>query len=268
MSPTAPSPTALAADRSLDLIRSEAECAAEALTGRLDDAIAYCPGWTGRDLATHLAGVYRWVSHMVREQLDAPPGKELRAELFVDPDPSDDAGVLQRLRDGADLVTSALRAAPLDATVWTVWEAGQPGREFWIRRQLHETVVHRVDAQNAGRKEPDVVSGAELDPAVAADGVDEMMLGFAFRYTKLHLDAPATLVLQATDAEHAWWAQLGHDAPVFGRDEPPTPADTTVRGVAGELLLLLWNRREPDGLDVQGDHDVLAQWRAKATLGA
>lgn len=261
-------PTALDADRSLDLIRSEAELAAEALTGRLDDPVAYCPEWTGRDLATHLAGVYRWVSYMVREQLDAPPNKDLRAGLFADPDPSDDAGVLRRLRDGADEVTSALRAAPLDATVWTVWSVEQPGREFWIRRQLHETVVHRIDAQNTGRKESDAVSGSELDTEVAADGVDEMMLGFAFRYAKLRVDAPATLALQATDAGHAWWAQLGPDAPVFGRGTPPTPADTTVRGTAGELLLLLWNRRESDGLDVAGDPGLLEEWRQKARLNA
>jgi uncharacterized protein (TIGR03083 family) len=261
-------PTALPEDRSLALIREEAGLAADSLVGRLDDAVAYCPGWTGRDLALHLAGVYRWVSHMVREQLDAPPGKELRAELFTDPDPTDEAGVLQRLRDGADLVTSTLRAAPADARVWTVWPVEQTGRDFWIRRQLHETAVHRVDAQNTGRTETDALSGKELDPVVATDGVDEMMLGFAFRYAKLRLDRPATLAVEATDSGHAWWAQLGPDAPVFGRGTPPTPADTTVRGAAGELLVLLWNRRGPDGLDVTGDHDLLAQWRDKARLNA
>lgn len=261
-------PTALSADRSLDLIRSEADLAAESLVGRLDDAVVYCPGWTGRDLALHLAGVYRWVTHMVREQLDAPPGKDVRVGLFTDPDPSDDTGVLQRLRDGADSVTGALRDAPSDATVWTVWDAGLSGREFWIRRQLHETVVHRVDAQNTGRKESDALSGTELDREVAADGVDEMMLGFAVRYTKLRLDTAATLALVATDVDHAWWAALGPDTPVFGRGAPPGPAATTVRGSAGELLLLLWNRRAPDGLDVQGDPGLLAQWRDKARLNA
>ncbi len=258
------SSTYLAADRSLDLIRAEAELTAEALTGRLDDSIPYCPGWTGRDLATHLAGVYRWVAYMVREQLEAPPNKDLRAGLFADPDRSDDAGVLARMREGADSVTSALRDAGPNPC-WIIW-GDSPAREFWIRRQLHETVVHRVDAQNTGRKEPDVMSGIELDTAVAADGVDEMMLGFVNRYAGLRLDAPATLALQATDSDNAWWAQLGPDAPALGRGTPPTPADATVRGAAGELLLWVWNRREATGLDLAGDRDLLAAWREKAHL--
>lgn len=227
--------------------------------------MANCPGWNGHDLATHLGGVYRWVSAVVGERLDAAPDRERRAALFADPDPADDAGVLRRLAEGADLVVNTLQTAPTDLACWTIWAAG-PAREFWIRRQLHETVVHRVDAQNSGRKVADVVTGADLAPEVASDGVDEMMLGFTFRYAELVLEAPATMALQATDADHAWWAQLGPDTPVFGRGSAPSPPDVTVRGRAGELLLLVWNRRDPDGLDVRGNRAVLAEWREKARL--
>ncbi|MGQ0843500.1 MAG: maleylpyruvate isomerase family mycothiol-dependent enzyme [Sporichthyaceae bacterium] len=265
-SPTAaPSPTALSADRSLELLAAEAALTVAALAGRLDEPIAYCPNWTGRDLATHLAGVYRWVAVIVGEGLDAPPDRDRRAALFADPDPTDDAGVLERLAAGAQTVGSALREAPEDLACWTIWGA-EPGRAFWIRRQLHETVVHRVDAQNAGRTEPDVVGGADLDPALAADGVDEMMLGFTSRYAKLALPEPVTLALEATDAPHAWWGRIGPDAPAFGRGAPPEGATTTVRATAGELLLLVWNRREAAGLDVRGDGSVLDSWREKARL--
>jgi uncharacterized protein (TIGR03083 family) len=253
-------------DRSLDLLAAEGKLAADACAGRLDDAVPFCAGWTGRDLAVHLAGVYRWVSTMVAERMPKPPSKELRAGLFADPDPSDEQGVRARLLLASAGVVSTLRNAPADLDCWTVWPAQTP-RTFWIRRQLHETVVHRVDAQNLGRSEADVHNGAELDSEVAADGVDEMMVGFSGRYAD-HLRNPetVTLAVAATDVEQTWWASIGPDALVTGRGAPPQPATTTVRGKSGELLLWLWNRRPATGLEVTGDPTALEIWTANAHL--
>jgi uncharacterized protein (TIGR03083 family) len=261
-----PAPTAIDTAQALDLLAAEGKLTADALAGRLDGAIPHCPGWTGRDLATHLGGVYRWVSVIVDERLNERPDRERSAAAFTDPDPSDDAGVLTRLREGNERLVAVLRAAPEDLACWTIWGA-DAARGFWVRRQLHETVVHRVDAQNVGRTPDDADSGAGLDPVVAADGVDELMTGFATRYAKkLVLPAAAVLVVHADDTGHSWWAQLGPDEPVFGRGEPPVAATTTVRGAAGELLLLLWNRRSADGLDVAGDPGMLVTWRERAYL--
>jgi hypothetical protein len=131
---------------------------------------------------------------------------------------------------------------------------------------LHETLVHRVDAQNLGRSEADVVDGAELDTAVAADGVDEMMLGFINRYRKLRHSEPVTLAVHATDAGAAWWCTIGPEALDTGRGAAPESADAAVSGRAGELLLWLWNRRLATGLDVSGDPTVLEIWRTNAHL--
>ena len=58
--------------------------------------------------------------------------------------------------------------------------AGPSPLAFWARRQAHETAVHRYDAQSAAPGGPPAPAGA-FDPAFAADGVDELIMGFAAR---------------------------------------------------------------------------------------
>jgi uncharacterized protein (TIGR03083 family) len=248
----------------LDLLAAEGKLTIDSCLGRLDHEIPFCPGWTGRDMALHLAGVYRWVTAMVANRMPEPPDKDLRASLYADPNPADDKGVLSRLNLALDGVVDALRTGPADLPCWQIWPGLTP-RNFWIRRQLHETLVHRVDAQNLGRSAATVVGGAELDTTVAADGVDEMVLGFSGRYRKLRHDEPVTLAVRATDADRAWWATIGPDALTTGRGEPAA-ADATVTAKSGELLLWLWNRRGSDGLEISGDPTVLEIWRMNAHL--
>ncbi|HEY3603729.1 MAG TPA: maleylpyruvate isomerase family mycothiol-dependent enzyme [Sporichthyaceae bacterium] len=250
---------------SLDLLAAEGKLTVDACTGRLDEAIPFCPAWTGRDLALHLAGVYRWVTAMVGGRLPEPPDKDLRAALYTDPNPADDAGVLGRLQLALDGVVDVLRAGPVDLDCWTIWPGYSP-RDFWIRRQLHETLVHRVDAQNLGRSETDAIRGAELDTTVAADGVDEMMLGFSGRYRKLRHPEPVTLAVHATDAGAAWWCTIGPESLDTGGGAAPGSADAALSGRAGELLLWLWNRRSAAGLEVSGDPTVLEIWTSNAHL--
>jgi hypothetical protein len=130
---------------------------------------------------------------------------------------------------------------------------------------LHETLIHRVDAQNAGAAATS--GGEDLETSIAADGVDEMICGFARRYTKtLRGRQRATLAFTATDTGQRWWAQISSDAPQFGRGTSPAPADTEERANSGELLLLLWNRRQADGLTIEGRTDVLDTWAREAHL--
>lgn len=249
----------------LDVLAAEGKLAADALEGTLDESVPYCPGWTGRDLAVHLAGVYRWVSYLADRGLSAPPDREVRAELFSDPGPEDDAGVLNRLRRANALVVGTLREAPQDLSFWTLWPADS-ARSFWIRRMLHETVVHRVDAQNAGRAEQQASAGDDLDATVAADGVDEIVLGFSSRYRGLVDLPPAMLALETFAGTHRWWLQFGPGEMAAGRGEPAGEPTTKVAGAPGELLLLLWNRRGPAGLTVTGDPELLETWRQRAHL--
>ncbi len=90
---------------------------------------------------------------------------------MTDPDPPDGPGLTERfVRAHAELV-DALAAAPPDLTCWTPWPA-RDGRAFWLRRQVHETLIHRTDVDNAVVRR-ELRDGTDLDPQLAADGVDE-----------------------------------------------------------------------------------------------
>ncbi len=216
-----------------------------------DRKVPYCPGWTVRDLVAHLETVYRWAGQIVRERWQSRPDRAERAG----------EGVRSLAAAHAELL-EILRTAPADLACWTHWPAPS-GRDYWIRRQTHETAVHNVDLHNAVRGIP--AGGAELDPALAGDGVDEMVCGFSRRFRPWLREAPAhVLALHAADIDRWWWIRLGPGEPEFGRGQ--TDHGTAVSGRAGELLLWLWNRREPAGLDVTGDPAAVRMWRQQAHI--
>jgi hypothetical protein len=154
-------------------------------------------------------------------------------------------------------LVQVLRTAPADLTCWTHWPV-PAGRDYWIRRQTHETVVHNIDVHNAVRGAPG--DGAELDPVLASDGIDEMVCGFAQRFRpRLRQSPPHVLALHTVDTDRWWWIRLGPGDPEFGRGR--TDQGTVLSGRSGAVLLWLWNRREPAGLDVTGDPAALRAWR-------
>ncbi|AEA26234.1 Conserved hypothetical protein CHP03083 [Pseudonocardia dioxanivorans CB1190] len=227
-----------------------------------DDPVPFCEGWLLRDLAAHLAQVYRWVAVIVSEaRAQRPPAAEFAAML----DPADTPDLARRLRAARDGLLAVLRAAPADLDCWTTWEVAAPAREFWARRMLHETLVHGVDVANAGRSTP--AGGEEIDRAVAVDGIDEIVCGFARRYGRtLRSPDPVGLGVTCAATGLRWWARIGPDELTFGRGTAPAGVDVEVTGHPGALLLLLWNRRPYTGLDVRGDPRVLDLWAAGAHL--
>jgi uncharacterized protein (TIGR03083 family) len=226
--------------------------------------IASCPGWTMRDLIVHLGFVYRWTRTIVVEQRSSVPSQSEQAAL-EDPDPGDDVGIIDRMAQAHSALVTALRETPPTVDCWTTFPSSLRPRDFWIRRQVHETLVHRVDAQSA--QFAAACGGETLMSTLAADGVDELVCGFAYRYRqRLRTEAPRTLALRATDTGHRWWIGLGPGDPTFARGPAPAAAHTEVHALSGELLLLLWNRRTAEGLDVRGDHSVLETWHRNAHL--
>lgn len=250
-------------DERLAVLASEgARFAATVRANDLAAPVPNCPGWTLRDLVAHLGLVHRWVARVVREERVVGPGRAERSAL-EDPDPDDGEGLIERTSLAhADLVL-ALQSARPELACWTVWPASA-ARTFWIRRQLYETLVHRVDAQNSAAAR--LSDGTELGPRIATDGVDEMVCGFINRYAEhLRSDDVVTIALHATDTGRRWWIRVGPDAPTSGHGASSTgPADAEVRAGAGELFLMLWNRRPVDGLPVRGDRSALEVWRRGA----
>jgi uncharacterized protein (TIGR03083 family) len=113
-----------------------------------DAAIPFCPGWALSELITHLGYIYRMVTAIVGHARPDAPGPRELTEL-EDPDPADYTGTLRRLRSAHTTLVRVLREAPPELACWTIWAAPSP-RTFWARWMMHETLIHRVDAQNAG----------------------------------------------------------------------------------------------------------------------
>lgn len=240
----------------LDALAAEGAVFADAID-RAEPAAAVpsCPGWTLRDLVHHIGGVHRWVTRIVGERRSEPVGDDLEVVSGGWPE---DRDLASWFRAGHALLVDALRAAPGDLACWTFLRAPSP-LAMWARRQAHETVIHRVDAELAsGRVTP-------LVPALAADGIDELLTCFVpRRSTSLRTTVPRMIGVQAADTGDAWTVTTGTDAPRTERGDGD--GDVVVRGDAGDLYLLVWNRRSLEGLDVKGDPSLLDQWRSDVTV--
>jgi uncharacterized protein (TIGR03083 family) len=212
-------------------------------------AIPTCPGWSIRDLVLHTSGVHRWATAFVAGGRTKPGDVDFEATMGPAPD---DIGLVDWFREGHAALVGALRRAPDDLQCWTFLPAPSP-RAFWTRRQAHETAIHRVDAESA--------SGpfTAFAPEFALDGLDELLLRFATRPQARDVDEPRTLRVHATDGDGDWHVTIAPDRiDVVPEDRA---AECSVAGMASDLYTLLWNRRGPDGLDVEGDPSVLELWR-------
>ncbi len=235
----------------LAALRAQGQLFVAALS-RVDAAatVPTCPEWTVRDLVHHQGEVHRWATAVVRVGA-AKPSAELGD--FRGPLPADDE-LAGWLTDGLDALTDTLGNADAGLAAFTFLADAPPPRSFWARRQAFETGMHRVDAES--------VTGAitPFTSALAADGIDEMLTGFAPRpRTPLHAESPVTLQVAPTDSPSRWHLTISRDAPVTARHE--AEADCTVRGEASDIYLALWNRGDIDVLDVSGDASALVLFR-------
>jgi uncharacterized protein (TIGR03083 family) len=215
----------------------------------LDAPIPTAPKWTMRQLLQHMGEVHRWAATTVAEERIAPIRK---IEGVAGPLPHDD-DLLDWFREGHANLVATLRSAKPDTECWTFLPARSP-LAFWARRQAHETGIHRADAESpSGRITP-------YPPDLASDGVEEMLFGFLNRKpTDERGDPAGSLQLHASDTGQDWLVAMDTQ----GADTAREAGDATcsVTATASDLLLLVWNRRTADGLDVSGDRSALDYWR-------
>jgi uncharacterized protein (TIGR03083 family) len=252
------SPMPTSTERFLDEVVLHTTAFADAAhTAGLEARVPTCPEWTVRDLAEHLGGVHRWCAGTVSR-----PGEKLVRRGVADaPMPESVDEVSAWLLEGAALLTRAVRDAGEDTLV------GGFGTmvpvSFWARRQCHETLVHRADAELAAG----VPVLADVAPEIAADAVDEhlaMVALSAKRRPGLGGDG-ATLHLHATDdgldESGEWVVTLDAEGPRV--EHAHRKSDTAVRGPARALLTVLTSRERPEdaGVDVLGAAELLDRWR-------
>lgn len=233
-----------------------------------DLTVPSCPDWTVDDLVWHLAEVQWFWATVVARRLDSPGD----AEAGKPPRPDGHDDLLDLSAVATDRLLGALADIDDDEPVWS-WNGAGTGA--WVRRrQAHEALIHRVDAE--------LVTGVDshLDPVLAADGVDEVlteMFGLVPAWGRF-VDHDHHVVVATTDVTRAWHVSVGrwlgtsprsgraHDRPVLhvvtNPDDRRPEVSTAVTGPASDLDRWLWSRTGEDALELDGDPAVLAAFRA------
>lgn len=232
-----------------------------------------CPGWTTYDLVVHLGNVHAWAATIVEtgdaavEQNDEPRSARSRV-------------VGEWYAGKAGDLYEVLRHADRDMPCWT-FAGGAGVAGFWLRRQLHETLIHLLDLEQAADRSPTPTSAA-----VAADGVDEVLTVFVPRMHRrgvpARLDRPVGLA--AVDTGDAWTVAPSSSSetarvpsqqaggprgavppPVVRRlpDGSPDSAER-IAAPAETLHRLLWKRVDAEDVDlrVEGDGARVAAFLA------
>lgn len=250
-------------DYRTELIAENAEFADLVVDADLSTPVPNCPEWTVEQLMRHVGRGDRWCARIVAEE----------SADFIDPrtvpggtPPADREGRAQWLRGGIGELLEAVEQTGSDTPVWTF--LGPRPADWWIRRRLHETVVHRADAALA------LGATFQVEPAVAADAITEYLERVAVRAGQ---EGPAggdrplgdgqSLHLHATDpglGADGEWTILGRpDGIAF--DHEHGKATTALRGPARDLLLAIVRRGGADdlGLEMFGDPAVWDTWLAR-----
>jgi uncharacterized protein (TIGR03083 family) len=244
-------------------LRDQGTLLAEA-AGRagLDAAVPTCPPWAVKDLLRHTGYVHRWAARHITEcpprVLDGPSEAEILRRGAPDPD------LIAWFIAGHAALAGTLVAADPALECGTFMDAPSP-LAFWARRQAHETAIHRADAESAGGARP------EYPPDFAADGIDELLMGFGARRKYRPVSSGGDgLRFRTTDTGHAWHLSAP-DGRIQGErqpDGPPGPDDDLVSGPASAVYLFLWNRSGPAPADVAitGRRDFLTSWQASVRV--
>ncbi|MCI2422273.1 maleylpyruvate isomerase family mycothiol-dependent enzyme [Saccharopolyspora sp. K220] len=209
-----------------------------------------CPAWPLRVLVGHIGQAHRWAADIVRSGPTSVPDP-------FDADPGDPGEWSDWLHEGAADLTEAVLAAG-GSPVWTFF--GPRSATFWLRRMLHDTIVHHADAAGT------TGTAFEVAPDLAADAITEWLEV---------LSDPVTPTLKPAFAELRGTGQTLQIRPDTGLGWliTRTPdgvrwatatraAAATVAGPVGKLLLVLTRRLPADHVTITGDRALADHWLA------
>jgi uncharacterized protein (TIGR03083 family) len=211
--------------------------AASATTAGLEAAVPTTPDWDVRRLVAHQGLIHRWATGQLRGEAVEPDVTEREGLEADDP--------VAWLRTGADRLVESLESAPDDVAAMVFLADAPPPRQFWARRQCHETTVHAVDALSAVLGRYPRSGDTWISRDVAVDGIDELLTGFLPRpMSRLRAEEPLTIAVLPDDADQRWLVAVSRQAPVTARGLGDEDADVVLRGSAVALYLTLWNRSD------------------------
>ncbi len=244
-------------EQHLDGLRHAVDAFARSATSAgLEAAVPTTPGWEVRRLVAHQGMVHRWATGKLRDErvdVDALEGEGLEAS-----DP------VAWLRAGSRVLLETLESAPDDLVAPVFLADAPPPKQFWARRQCHETTIHAVDALSAELGRYPRATDTWIEPELAGDGIDELLTGFLPRpFSRLRSEEPLTIAVLPEDTDRRWLVALSSQQPVTARGLGDEEADVVLRGSAVSLYLTLWNRSD------EVEDERLALWAegARVTWG-
>ena len=247
----------------IDALRCQGDLLADAATrAGLDASVPTCPSWQVKDLLRHTGYIHRWAARHITEcpdaVLDGPPEADILRGGAADPD------LLVWFRAGHAALVETLSTADPGLVCATFMDAPS-ALAFWARRQAHETAIHRADAESASGVRP------KYEPVFAADGIDELIMGFGQRRKyRPSADRDGSMQVCTTDTGHAWHVgtedgriqarRQQHDSPAF--------AACTITGPASGVYLFLWNRSDAAtaGVTISGAPGFLELWQSSVRV--
>ncbi|MFW2332727.1 maleylpyruvate isomerase family mycothiol-dependent enzyme [Ilumatobacter sp.] len=212
-----------------------------------------CPDWNASDLLWHLAEVQHFWGTIVAGRLDRPPGSTPER-------PADRDELLEFFDSSNGLLVSSLTGTPDETPVWT-WASSARNVGFVRRRQAHEAVIHRLDAELT------VGLVTDLDADLATDGIAEAlehMFGGAPPWAT-RTGTGRIGAVSASDTGARWLVQLGRwsgTSPNTGTSyadegmiDVVDAGEPTfeVSGRAGDLDAWFWSRPPGGPIDRHGD---------------
>ena len=251
----------------LDHLEADSARFADVLTEADPEArVPACPDWNAFDLAYHLAQVQHFWTQIVSRRL----ATDQQVEAIEKPArPERYADCVALVRDGTDLLLQALRSTAPETPAWT-W-SNEQSVGFTYRRQAHEALIHRLDAEQV------VGSPTPLPVSLSADGVDEVlriMYGGCPPWGTITPTPGRTVRIRATDTGDSWlvtMATFTGEEPGGGHIEEPdihiadsddgSVVPATITGTAADLDAWLWHRLDDSSIAFEGDDALLDEIR-------
>ncbi len=201
-----------------------------------------CPQWTVDDLVRHVGMVYLHKVTAMRSGAlpESWPPAELEGEESL--------ALLDR--GYAELIAEFDERKPDEPT--PTWYEPDQTVGFWVRRMAQETVIHRIDAEQA-LGEP--VAG--ITDEIALDGIDEILQCFLAWPSTVWPEEFAPSLPAAEEAVlvraggRGWLVRASPDR-ITVTDAGPGAA-ASVSGDPASVLLWLWRRSGGDGIVRAGE---------------
>lgn len=241
---------ALHPHRYLELIQSDAARIASVSPDALTAPVPCCPDWDVAELVRHAGSVYNHKVAVMRLGRQPEPG-EWQAK------PPAGTDLVAWFDGSAHTLLDELAEHDPDERAHTWWPPDQTFH-FWYRRMALESVVHRIDVEQAAD------DATPVDAALALDGIDEVLTVF-LGVRDAGSDGGPTGTVSVVSGGRTWIAHL-EDEHIRVEKHGDATTDAEISGEPAAVFLHLWGRAQLDDVHADGDEALVRELRRRLAL--